>query len=263
ETRRKLSAQYFAEDLGDGVALEMMKVPGGTFMMGSPSDEADYSDSEGPRHSVAVPEFFMGRFEITREQWRQIAKMPQVSIYLEEDPSSIKDSLKQPVEQVKWVEAVEVCERLKKKTGYAYRLPSEAEWEYAERAGTTTPFAFGPMITPAIVNYYNDESLHGSASKDPKKADVGSLGTANAFGLYDMPGNVWEWCLDVWHENYEGAPTDGSAWLSGGDSTLHVIRGGSWLDLGRYCRSAFRDADSAGERNSRNGFRVVCGARNK
>jgi formylglycine-generating enzyme required for sulfatase activity len=262
--RRKLIAQYFTEDL-DGLALDMVKVPSGTFEMGSPNSEAQRDNHEGPQHSVTVPEFFMGRFEVTREQWRQVAKMPRVKINLKEDPSKFKGSLKQPVEQVSWNEVVEFCKRLEKKTGKPYRLPSEAEWEYAARAGTTTPFAFGPTITPNIVSY-DGNYPYGSAPKggyQQKTVGVGSLGVANAFGLYDMHGKVWEWCEDAWHGDYKGAPSDGSAWLSGGDSTKRVLRGGSWNDIGRFCRSAYRAWNGAGNRNFLNGFRVVLAARTR
>lgn len=262
--RRKLRAVYFTEDL-DGVPLEMVKVPGGTFTMGSPNNEADRDTNEGPQHSVTVQKFFMGRFEVTRQQWRQVAKMPKVKIDLKEDPSEFKDSLKQPVEQVSWEEAVEFCKRLEKKTGKPYRLPSEAEWEYAARAGTKTPFAFGTTITPNIVNY-NGAYPYGSAPKGDnrqKTVEVGSLGVANAFGLYDMHGNVWELCEDVWHDDYKGAPGDGSAWVSGGDSSLRVLRGGSWYYDGKLCRSAGRVVYGTLVPNSFVGFRVVVAARTR
>jgi formylglycine-generating enzyme required for sulfatase activity len=260
--RRKLIAQYFTEDL-DGVALELVKVPSGTFEMGSPNSEAQRANHERPQHSVTAPEFFMGRFEVTREQWWHVANMSRVKIDLKEDPSNFKDSLKQPVERVSWEEAAEFCERLKKKTGKPYRLPSEAEWEYAARAGTTTPFAFGPTITPKIVNY-DGNYPYGSAPKggyQQKTVEGGSLGVANAFGLYDMHGNVWEWCEDVWHDGYKGAPGDGSAWLSAGDSSLRVLRGGSWFNVGGLCRSASRLRYGACARDLDYGFRVVVAAR--
>jgi formylglycine-generating enzyme required for sulfatase activity/uncharacterized caspase-like protein len=262
--RRKLQAEYFTEDL-NGVPLEMVKIPGGTFTMGSPNSEVERYPNEGPQRSVTVPEFFIGRFEVTREQWRQVAKVPRAKIDLKEDPSYFKDSLKQPVEQVSWEEAVEFCNRLEKKTGKPYRLPSEAEWEYGARAGMNTPFAFGSTITPKIVNY-NGNYPYGSAPKDAyrqKTVEAGSLGVANAFGLSDMHGNVWEWCEDVWHDGYKGAPNDGSAWLSGGDSTRRVLRGGSWHQNGGFSRSANRDKEGAGDRYYSYGFRVAVAARTK
>jgi eukaryotic-like serine/threonine-protein kinase len=191
--------------------------------------------------------------------------MSRVKIGLKEDPSYFKDSLKQPVTQVSWEKAVEFCERLKKKTGKPYRLPSEAEWEYGARAGTKTPFAFGPTITPKIVNY-NGYYPYGSAPKGiyrGKTVEVGSLGMANAFGLFDMHGNVSEWCQDFWHKGYKGAPNDGSAWLSGGDSGLRVLRGGSWDNVGMHCRSASRSYLNADVGIGNIGFRVVVAARTR
>ena len=137
------------------------------------------------------------------------------------------------------------------------------EWEYACRAGSTTPFAFGPTITPELVNYDGNYPYGKAAKGEYRKqtVPVGSSGVANAFGLYDMHGNVWEWCADVWHDSYKGAPIDGSAWLSGGDSSYRVLRGGSWLYGSRYCRSAIRYVNSPGNRYDLIGFRVVFGSR--
>jgi formylglycine-generating enzyme required for sulfatase activity len=235
-TRDTKQARYYVEDLGNGVTLEMVEVPGGTFMMGSTESEVQtafaeakrYSGSaklewftaETPRHRVTLPTFFMGRFEVTQAQWRAV---------MGGDPSAFKgDNL--PVESVSWNDAKDFCARLKQRTGKAYRLPSEAEWEYACRAGTTTPFAFGETITPQVVNY-DGNYPYASAPKGEyreKTVPVGSLGVANAFGLSDLHGNVWEWCEDVWHPNYNGAPDDGRAWTTGGDQNYRVLRGGSW-----------------------------------
>ncbi|MCI0339347.1 MAG: SUMF1/EgtB/PvdO family nonheme iron enzyme [Acidobacteria bacterium] len=284
-SRRTLQAEYFTENLGDGVTLEMVKIPAGEFQMGSTEDEAkeaftnakqyykdrswDWFKAELPRHRVEVSEFFMGRFEVTREQWRQVARMTKVKIDLKEAPSNFKDSWRQPVEQVSWDEAVEFCQRLRKKTSKDYRLPTEAEWEYAARAGTTTPFAFGPTITAQIINY-DGNYPYGSAPKGvyrKKTVEVGSLAVANTFGLYDMHGNVWEWCEDVYHNSYGGQhgnpPTDGSAWNTGGEQDNRVLRGGSWYDFSYDCRSAYRDRYEAGSRYYNNGFRVVIAARTK
>jgi formylglycine-generating enzyme required for sulfatase activity len=151
-----------------------------------------------------------------------------------------------PVEQVSWHDAVEFCQRLSRYTNRQYRLPSEAEWEYACRAGTTTPFHFGLAISRDFVNCKRNVgmaliSLPASlAGLGGETTEVGSFNVANAFGLYDMHGNVWEWCQDVWHGNYEGAPTDGSAWIEGGDQERRVLRGGSWLNVPGGCRSAYR-----------------------
>jgi formylglycine-generating enzyme required for sulfatase activity len=171
---------------------------------------------------------------------------------------------------VSWDEAVEFCQRLSKQTGREYRLPSEAEWEYACRARTTTPFHFGETITTDLANYrgtdwdYQGKTYPGNYGQGPKgefrqkTTEVGSFKIANTFGLYDMHGNVWDWCLDHWHESYEGAPTDGSAWTTGGDDSLRVLRGGSWGDIPRNCRSACRDGYARGSQNFYLGFRLVC-----
>jgi len=276
--RRKGQARYFSEDLGNGVTLEMVEIPGGTFSMGTAAAEVDQvtkeyerylSDSrkslvatwvkwQTPQHQVTVPSFYMGKFEITQVQWRAVARLPKVNRDLVTDPSNFKgDNL--PVESVSWEDAMEFCARLTRTTGRTYRLPTEAEWEYACRAGTTTPFHFGDTITPELVNY-NGNYPYGAAPKGTyreKTTRVGSMGAANAFGLYDMHGNVWEWCVDVWHDSYHGAPADGSAWESGGDSSHRVLRGGSWLINSYYCRSADRFWDAPGDRSSIFGFRVL------
>ncbi|WP_208346046.1 formylglycine-generating enzyme family protein, partial [Aetokthonos hydrillicola] len=145
------------------------------------------------------------------------------------------------------------------KTGKPYRLPSEAEWEYACRAGTTTPFHFGETITSDLANY-NGELIYVAGSEGTyrrKTTEVGSFGVANTFGLYDMHGNVWEWCADNWHANYKGAPTDGSVWLNDNNSQLRLLRGGAWNNNPAYCRSACRGWYDFGDDDV--GFRVVCG----
>jgi formylglycine-generating enzyme required for sulfatase activity/predicted Ser/Thr protein kinase len=254
-------AKYFTEDI-NGVPLEMAFIPGGTFLMGSPASEEGRDRSEGPQHSVAMQGFYMGKYEVTQAQWRVVAYSPKVGLDLDIEPSNFKgDDL--PVENVSWEEATEFCRRLSRMTGREYRLPTEAEWEYAARAGTTTPFAFGETITPEIVNY-DGNYPYGSTPKGTfreKTTPVGSLGTANGFGLYDMHGNVWEWCLDYWHDDYSGAPTDGSAWLDGGDSRYRVGRGGSWGNDAGLCRSARRDKNEPTLRDTFTGFRVVSAAR--
>ncbi|NET32825.1 MAG: SUMF1/EgtB/PvdO family nonheme iron enzyme [Cyanothece sp. SIO1E1] len=252
-------AEYFAEDLGNGNVLEMVAIPGGKFLMGSPESEPDRFDKEGPQHWVTVKPFFMGKFPVTQAQWQVVAQLPKINIDLNSEPSHFK-GVDLPVEQVSWYEAVEFCDRLSHKTGRSYRLPSEAEWEYACRAKTTTPFHFGEMITPDLVNY-NGNATYNSGPKGTyrgKTTVVGSLGTANAFGLYDMHGNVWEWCADHWHENYEGAPTNGAIWSSSDEKVERAVRGGSWYAFPRDCRSAFRNGCSPDGRGSDLGFRVVC-----
>ena len=212
--RYSAQATGFVQDLGNETQLEMMLIPSSKFMMGSPEDELERYSHESPQHQVTVQPFFMGKYAVTQAQWQVVASLPKVSRELNSDPSKFK-GVNRPVEQVSWYDAVEFCDRLSRSTGKSYRLPSEAEWEYACRAGTTTPFHFGETMTSDLANYRATET-YGAGVKGTYRGEttvVGSFEAANAFGLYDMHGNVWEWCLDDWHDNYEGAPTDGSAWL--------------------------------------------------
>ena len=239
----------FTEDLGNSAALEMLRIPEGRFWMGSPESEEKRDDWEGPQHRVSVPAFFMGKYPVIQRQWYAVSLLDDVDIHLNPDPSYFKGG-NLPVEQVSWDDAVEFCKRLSKKTGKDYRLPSEAEWEYACRSGTTSPYHFGKEITEGLANH--DDHCKGTT-------EVGKF-PANPLGLHDMHGNVWEWCLDHWHENYEGAPTDGRAWVTGGDDLFRVVRGGSWINDPWYCRSASRYGDYPVNRSRRIGFRVCCSA---
>jgi formylglycine-generating enzyme required for sulfatase activity len=261
-------SQYFSEDLGNDITLEMVAIPGGTFLMGTEDEEIerlvkkfdlDGYRRERPQHKVTVQPFFMGKYPITQAQWQAIAATAKIDINLETNPSHFKgDEL--PVESVNWYEATEFCKRLSRETKREYRLPSEAEWEYACRAGTTTAFHFGETITADLANYrgtgtktYADEP---KGKYRRKTTPVGYFQVANAFGLYDMHGNVWEWCADTWHDNYyDGATTDGSPWIE----NRSPLRGGSWCIHPSYCRSASRS--SRDRRDYFNlGFRVVCSA---
>ncbi|MBO1066628.1 MULTISPECIES: bifunctional serine/threonine-protein kinase/formylglycine-generating enzyme family protein [Nostocales] len=236
----------FTEDLGKGVKLEMIAIPGGTFLMGSPENEAGRRDSESPQHQVTVPSFFMGKYQLTQAQYQAI---------LGTNPAFFKGN-NRPVEKVSWNDAVVFCKKLNQNTGKNYRLPSEAEWEYACRAGTKTPFYFGDNITTDLVNYDGNYS-YKSAPKGKYRQQTTGVGTfpPNAFGLYDMHGNVWEWCEDDWHENYINAPKNGSIWNSR-SGNRKLLRGGSWFNSPDYCRSAFRLNDSLAYNHI--GFRVVC-----
>jgi len=256
-TMGKKTVTSYRENLGDGIGLELVEIPAGNFMMGASSNEGA-NEFERPQHKVSVPKFWLGKYEITQAQWMAVAKLPKVMKELKLNPSAFKGDDSLPVEQVSWDDAVEFCARLEMKTGKHYRLPTEAEWEYAARAGTTTLFAFGEIITTAIVNYNgNYPYLSPKGEYREKTVPVGSLGQANAFGLFDMSGNVWEWCQDRWHQNYKGAPTDGSAWETGNES--RVIRGGSWMYDGTSCRSANRNTDYNHPlvRSKDQGFRVA------
>ncbi len=252
--------------------LTMVAIPGGTFLMGSPPNEKDSFKDERPQHEVTVSTFFMGKYPITQAQWRAVASRTDLKVEkdLDPDPSHFKDRggsstrRDRPVEQVNWYDAVEFCARLSKLTGREYRLPSEAEWEYACRAGTTTAFHFGETITGELANY-DASKTYADEPKGEYRKETTPVGQfpPNAFGLYDMHGNVWEWCADTWHDNYDGAPRDGSAWIENGDDNRSPLRGGSWFSLPINCRSASRNASKSRRAYfffNFLGFRVVCGA---
>ncbi|MBD2270162.1 SUMF1/EgtB/PvdO family nonheme iron enzyme [Anabaena sp. FACHB-1391] len=245
--KRNHSANYFVEDLGNGVKLEMVEIPPGTFYMGSPENEKGRSDNESPQHQVNVPSFFIGKYPLTQAQYQAI---------MGNNPACFTGN-NRPVECVTWDDAVAFCQKLSQKTGKNYKLPSEAQWEYACRAGTTTPFYFGESITSDLVNY-DGEYAYAAAPKGKYRGQTTDVGTfpPNAFGLYDMHGNVWEWCEDDWQENYINAPVNGSALISRSDYKL--LRGGSWYYDPDYCRSAFRGNSILGDLSSAVGFRVVC-----
>ncbi len=262
--RTPRTAQGFVEPLlavGDALPLHMVIVPGGTFLMGSPDDEPEREEREGPQHEVTVPAFFMGRYPVTQAQWQAVAALPQVERERAPDPSRFKGD-NRPVESVTWYDAVEFCARLSVHTGRQYRLPAEAEWEYACRAGTTTPFYFGKTLTTDVANY-DGNSTYADGPKGEYREEttpVDHFGIANAFGLCDMHGNVLEWCQDHWHDSYEGAPTDGSAWIEGGNSERRILRGGAWNVNPRYCRSAYRLNGEPRLGINYFGFRVACSA---
>ncbi|WP_414567214.1 SUMF1/EgtB/PvdO family nonheme iron enzyme [Nostoc sp. CCY 9925] len=254
--RKEQEAKLFTENLGNGVVLEMVKIPGGQFLMGSPQYELERNYSESPHHSVTVQPFFMGKFPVTQRQWAIVAAVEKVNIDLNPDPSYFKGA-NRPVENVSWDDVIEFCARLSNKTGKIYRLPSEAEWEYACRAGTTTPFYCGETITTDLANY-NGKYTYNSGSMGEFREQTTYVGKfpPNPFGLFDMHGNVWEWCQDTWHENYyNAAPTDASPWIS--DSKERLLRGGSWNSNPWICRSAFRGKWASVVRNDRLGFRVA------
>ena len=241
-------AQFFTEDLGNDIKLEMIAIPGGKFLMGTEDQEiarlckkydTEWFENEKPQHEVIVSSFFMGKYPITQAQYQQV---------MGDNPSSFQGD-DRPVECVFWDDTVEFCQKLSKQTGTEYRLPTEAEWEYACRAGTSTKYYFGndeDELKKYAWYSENSSETHPVGEKQP-----------NQWGLYDLHGNVWEWCQDDWHDNYQGAPTDGSARVSvtGGKG---VLRGGSWDDLPIFCRSAIRDRDIRYYRILLIGFRVVC-----
>jgi formylglycine-generating enzyme required for sulfatase activity len=261
------------EELEDGINLEIVEVPGGEFWMGASEGEEGSYPNERPQHKVKVSPFLMGKYLVTQAQWRVVASLPKVERNLNPEPSHYKGNSCRPVERISWHEAVEFCERLsrwsqEKGKGYQYRLPSEAEWEYACRAVISEltlaewnqkynqPFHFGEKISPALANYL--ETLRG------KTTTVGRFQVANLFGLYDMHGNVLEWCTDHWYKKYEDAPNDGSAWLSeneANEANFRLLRGGSFRITPDYCRSAARYQERPNLRSDRIGLRVVASSR--
>jgi len=265
--------------------IPLALIPAGSFLMGSPTDEPNKYSDEGPQYEVTLGSFFMAQTPITQAQWREVAGWRKLERDLDPDPSHFKGD-NRPVERVSWLDAMEFCHRLSQRTGKKYTLPSEAQWEYACRAGTNTPFHFGATLKPELANYNTAQTT-----------DVASF-PANGWGLHDMHGNVWEWCLDEWHESYEGAPTDGSAWVEGNSlgkccaagrgttspgaaarltaspstrttaitpsvsasvaSPERLVRGGSWSLAPSACRSAYRLRRHLGSRLCSVGFRVCC-----
>jgi formylglycine-generating enzyme required for sulfatase activity len=236
----RMSQDGYVVELGPSLTLDLVALPGGDFMMGSDTTRGD----EKPLHRVLVSPFNIGRTEVTQAQWEAVmGGLPDVGFR----------GADRPVESVSVDDAVKFCERLTLLTGVHFRLPTEAEWEYAARGGTTTEYSFGDSERQL------GQYAWYASNSDDQTHPVGEK-LANPFGLFDMHGNVWEWCQDVWHENYQGAPTDGSAWLSEGDSSRRVLRGGSWIGYGDYCRSAFRLNLRPSDRYYYIGFRVVVAA---
>jgi formylglycine-generating enzyme required for sulfatase activity len=249
-------AECRTEEIANGITLDLMVIPGGTFAMGSPKEEG--YEHEKLQHHVTVEPFLMGTYPVTQAQWRAVVGLLEFGGNLGAEPSRGRGDSR-PVEQVSWNDAVEFCVRLSEQTGREYRLPTEAEWEYACRAGTTTLFHFGNTLTSELANYKATET-YGNGPRGTWREQTTNVGSfpANAFGLYDMHGNVLEWCQDHWHRDYEQAPTNGSAWTEGGDVSQRLLRGGSWFASAHHCRSVNRDNNGRGYRNGDVGFRVVC-----
>jgi formylglycine-generating enzyme required for sulfatase activity len=251
----------YKEELAEGVVITMVQIPEGEFLMGSPPNEDGSYGNEGPQHRVRLPRFFMGQTPVTQAQWEVIAGWSKQEFELIPDPSRFNGSTR-PVETVSWADAIEFCKRLSKRSGREYTLPSEAQWEYSCRAGTTTPFHFGETISAELASY-NATETYGNGSKGEHlqcTTDVASF-PANPWGLHDMHGNVWEWCSDhYWHNNYEGSPVDGRARLdeNANKETPRLLRGGSWDDHPRFCRSAYRSRSRPDSRVGSGGFRVCC-----
>ena len=255
--RGRASAQQIVQRLGNGVPLHMVQIPGGTFVMGAPDDEPGAKSSERPRHQVTVAPFYLGKYPGTLDQWRAVMGARPAAMTVAE--SAFKKSGRQPAVRVSFDEVEEFCARLSRKARRVFRLPTEAEWEYACRAGTSSAFAFGETITRDVV-IHDGEAIRRGHANGPHATTrpVGSLRAANAFGLFDMHGQVWEWCQDWWHGHYENAPADASAWTGGGALHTRVLRGGSWYAAADLCRSASRTmGGEAGIRSRQIGFRVA------
>lgn len=267
--RQHNSATFYQEILNETLFLEMVEIPSGCYLMGSPETEEGYQRSQNPQHEVNIASFWMSVHPITQEQWKFIAKLPEINCYLRRSFSHFEGK-RRPVEQVTWHEAKEFCDRLSQFTAKCYELPCESQWEYACRANTTTPFHFGETITTDIANYsgVNWEYLgkicskgsygKGKQGEDRKETtDIDYFKIYNQFGLADMHGNVREWCADYWHSNYQNAPNNDQPWLIDGDPQKRVLRGGSWNSNPHKCRSAYRAKIEADASLYDIGFRVI------
>ena len=280
--RWRARTQVFYEDLGDGARLTMVRIPPGSFQMGSAEQEPGRHANEGPLHTVSLPEFLIGQTPITQAQWRAVARWePQTGERwgreLNPEPSKFQgeetrllagetNTDERPMERVSWLEAMEFCSRLSQRTRRNYTLPSEAQWEYACRAGTTSPYAFGSAITAELATL----RLGAGLVDDPLTADAqqttsARLHPANAWGLHAMHGNVGEWCRDHWHDSYHGAPNDETPWIDDWIDAKapltrdRVVRGGAWSDPPSDARSACRNRlPPQAPESASVGLRVVC-----
>jgi eukaryotic-like serine/threonine-protein kinase len=245
--RRALDSPLLQKAMSNSIGMEFVFIPPGSFDMGSNNGEAD----EKPVHRVTIGQgFFMGKYEVTQGQWQAL---------MGNNPSHFKGDENLPVEQVSWDDAQKFINKLNElNDGDEYRLPTEAEWEFACRAGATTEFAFGSSLSSDQANFIGDSPRSKAARLvyHPTTTPVGSF-APNAFGLFDMHGNVWEWCEDWYHWTYEGAPSDGSAWLSGGEQNRRVLRGGGWLGIAAQVRSAYRNGHSPDHSTNLFGFRLI------
>ncbi|NER81630.1 MAG: SUMF1/EgtB/PvdO family nonheme iron enzyme [Leptolyngbya sp. SIO1D8] len=261
--KRPYTVQGYVESLSDGIGIEMIQIPAGSFWMGSPEDELERLDREGPQHEVNLSAFFMGKYPVTQAEWTFVAALPSVNKPLDPNPSRFEGD-GNPVEQVSWSDAVEFCDRLSLHTGRPYRLPTEAEWEYACRAETMTPFHFGETITTDLANYRGNDEKNGSYGRGPKgeyrqrPTPVDYFDITNRFGLCDMHGNVWEWCQDLWCPIYLSQSSENKLTREQKQSTHQVARGGSWYSKPQKCRSASRFHFSPDVAEPDLGFRIIC-----
>ena len=260
---------------------EMVVIPAGSFTMGSPASEEGREDDEGPRHRVTIPRAFaLGKYEVTRAEFAAFVRdtghkargcwVFDGKEWKDDDSKDWRDpnfsqSERDPVVCVNWDDAKKYLRWLSRKTGQDYRLPSESEWEYAARAGTTMERYWGESPDRACDNAnvadrtakqrYSKWDVHDCRDGYVNTAPAGSF-RANRFGLHDMLGNVWEWVEDCWNDSYSGAPSGGRAWTTG-ECSRRVLRGGSWFDGPRDLRAAYRNGDTTGVRLDGSGFRVA------
>jgi eukaryotic-like serine/threonine-protein kinase len=276
------NAEVFTESLGNKTEIVMVKIPSGKFLMGQSQSERQYLDkiyaalprgaaspviesalnSELPQHQVNIPTFFIGQTLVTRSQWQKI---------MGNNPSEWNGDGSLPVNNVSWIDSINFCYKLSRETGRNYRLPSEAEWEYACRAGSTTPFTFGEVVTPEVVNSFTDNKTY----PDPRThSTIAGSFPPNMFGLYDVHSNLYQWCADEFVDSYNGAPIDGSARgdinINPQKENIRVVRGGyNYFD--RNCnafktcyfksvdgRSASRNRYGDSFRDFRIGLRLAC-----
>ena len=241
------TAEQFTEDLGSGILLDMVAIPSGFFQMGSlpHHGEAD----EQPLHLVTIKSFLIGKYLIRQGQWKAVmGKLPFCRFK--------GDNL--PIERVSWNNVQTFCQRLSQKTGQNYHLPSETQWEYACRAGTSTPFSFGETLTVDVANFNGEHTFRDeSGGYYFHSTNDGGKFPPNAFGLYDMHGNLWEWCADNWLDDYSSSPRDGSSYQNK-DGRYRVARGGSWHEPPALCRSAARLRVLQSEADEFLGLRIVC-----
>ena len=241
-------AQCLKWELANNVTIDFVSIPEGEFLMGSPVDEKGHEHNESPQCQIQVSSLFMGKYPVTQAQWQAVMKS---------NPSSRK-GLNLPVESVSWHDCVQFCQKLSSILGQECRLPSEAEWEYACRAGTKTPFHFGETLTTDLANYNGNYiySLGSQGIYRGRMTEVGSF-PANSFGLYDLHGQVWEWCADTWYENYQLKARDGRAWIDESYSQSRLLRGGSWVNAPNQARSAYRRTLLPSKKVNNIGCRIV------
>jgi len=230
------------------VSIEMVMVPGGWFLMGSPESEPGREEDEGPAFRVTVRPFWLGKYEVTQAQWDAV---------MGSNPSRFRGE-EFPVENVSWNQCKYFVDKLNRLLGGAgLRLPSEAEWEYACRARSTTPFSTGETTSTELANYDGNYTYEEGAKGAYRRTTTAVESfPSNPWGFHDMHGNVWEWCQDWYRDSYRGMPADGSAW-DRSQGTSRVLRGGSWIDVPKRCRSACRSWDFPDVRLSSIGFRLA------